>query len=145
VLLGKRTQQSAHRQTALQCCTSAQWSAYPQLSQSRSVSRAGPQLTGAAPQQLQPGPLNAEAHSLASNLCILLIVKSSFWFCNGGALNRQVCLCSTAHESATAYAVGLTSGQVGLAGSASMQRQGRDSTLVMGKGKQSWAKVNSEE
>jgi hypothetical protein len=65
VLLGERTQQSAHHQMALQCYTSAQWSAYPQLSQSRLVSRAGPQLTVAAQQQLQPGSLSAEAHSLA--------------------------------------------------------------------------------
>lgn len=65
VLLGGRTQQSAHRQMALQCYTNAQWSACPQLNQSQSVSRAGPQLTGAAQRQLQPGSLHAEAHSLA--------------------------------------------------------------------------------
>ena len=56
---------------------------------------------------------------------------------DGGALYRQICLCSTTRESAAACAVSLIAGHIACEGSASMQCQARDETLVMGKGEQS--------
>ncbi len=65
---------------------------------------------------------------------MLLIVKSRFDFAVvGSCVDRfaRACPCSTARESA-ACAVSLNSGQIGQAGSASMQCRARVLAFVMG-------------
>ena len=62
-----------------------------------------------------------ERRSTFSGFKSLHFVECSFELhCNGGALYRQICLCSTARESATACAVSLTAGHIACENSASM-------------------------